>query len=166
MTYSAFRLYIFCQYVYQYILEYFMLPRDQKCRWAEGRYQRNLGFHTTSAVPQTDHHWIYCIVHWIYLIHEFHNLSWITEINELFHDIRIYWDAPVFEFSSSVVLVVSAWYLVNTNVFPGGLINQIRDRERSACIRYSASKWTGRWVWVQVTELTTLLMLGYRFAVI
>ncbi len=35
-------------------------------------------------------------MHWIYLIHEFHNLSWITEINELFHDILIYWDAPVF----------------------------------------------------------------------
>ncbi len=34
---------------------------------------------------------------WIYLIHEFHNLSWITEINELFHDILIYWDAPVFK---------------------------------------------------------------------
>ncbi len=31
----------------------------------------------------------------IYLIHKFHNLSWITEINELFHDILIYWDAPV-----------------------------------------------------------------------
>ncbi len=29
------------------------------------------------------------------LKHEFHNLSWITEINELFHDILIYWDAPV-----------------------------------------------------------------------
>ncbi len=29
------------------------------------------------------------------LIHEFHNLSWITEINELFHNILIYWDAPV-----------------------------------------------------------------------
>ncbi len=28
---------------------------------------------------------------------EFHNLSWITEINELFHKILIYWDAPVFE---------------------------------------------------------------------
>ncbi len=35
-------------------------------------------------------------VHWIYLLHEFHNLSWITEINELFHDILIYWDAPVY----------------------------------------------------------------------
>ncbi len=34
-------------------------------------------------------------VQWIYLIHEFHNLSWITEINELFHNIIIYWDAPV-----------------------------------------------------------------------
>ncbi len=29
------------------------------------------------------------------LIHEFRNLSWITEKNELFHDILIYWDAPV-----------------------------------------------------------------------
>ncbi len=27
----------------------------KKCRWAEGHFQRNLGFHTTSAVPQTDH---------------------------------------------------------------------------------------------------------------
>ncbi len=35
-------------------------------------------------------------MHWIYLIHEFHNLSWITEINELFHDILIYWDALVY----------------------------------------------------------------------
>ncbi len=35
-------------------------------------------------------------MHWIYLIHKFHNLSWITEINELFHDIQIYWDAPVY----------------------------------------------------------------------
>ncbi len=29
------------------------------------------------------------------LINKFHNLSWITEINELFHNILIYWDAPV-----------------------------------------------------------------------
>ncbi len=34
-------------------------------------------------------------MHWIYLIHEFHILSWITKLNELFHDILIYWDAPV-----------------------------------------------------------------------
>ncbi len=34
-------------------------------------------------------------MHWISLIHEFHNLIWITEINELFHNILIYWDAPV-----------------------------------------------------------------------
>ncbi len=31
----------------------------------------------------------------MHLIHEFHNLSWIIEMNELFHDILIYWDAPV-----------------------------------------------------------------------
>ncbi len=35
-------------------------------------------------------------MHLIYLIHKFHNLSLITEINELFHDILIYWDAPVY----------------------------------------------------------------------
>ncbi len=29
------------------------------------------------------------------LIQEFHNLSWITEINELFHNILIYWDAAI-----------------------------------------------------------------------
>ncbi len=33
----------------------------------------------------------------MYLTHKFHNLSWIAEINELFHDILIYWDAPVYE---------------------------------------------------------------------
>ncbi len=27
----------------------------KKCRWAEGHCQKNLGFHITSAVPQTDH---------------------------------------------------------------------------------------------------------------
>ncbi len=34
-------------------------------------------------------------MHWIYLIHKFHNLSWITEINKLFHATLIYWDAPI-----------------------------------------------------------------------
>ncbi len=29
--------------------------KTKKCRWAEGHSQRNLGFHTTSAVTQTDH---------------------------------------------------------------------------------------------------------------
>ncbi len=29
--------------------------QTQQCRWAEGHCQRNLGFHTTSAVPQIDH---------------------------------------------------------------------------------------------------------------
>ncbi len=32
-----------------------MRNKTKKCRWAEGHCQRNLGFHTTSAVPQTDH---------------------------------------------------------------------------------------------------------------
>ncbi len=29
--------------------------QTQQCRWPEGHCQWNLGFHTTSAVPQTDH---------------------------------------------------------------------------------------------------------------
>ncbi len=29
--------------------------QTQQCRWPEGHCQRSLGFHTTSAVPQTDH---------------------------------------------------------------------------------------------------------------
>ncbi len=29
--------------------------QTQQCWWPEGHCQRNLGFHTTSAVPQTDH---------------------------------------------------------------------------------------------------------------
>ncbi len=29
--------------------------QTQQCCWPEGHCQRNLGFHTTSAVPQTDH---------------------------------------------------------------------------------------------------------------
>ncbi len=32
----------------------------------------------------------------LFYTHEFHNLSWISEINELFHDILINWDAPVY----------------------------------------------------------------------
>ncbi len=31
------------------------INQTQQFRWAEGHCQRNLGFHTTSAVPQTDH---------------------------------------------------------------------------------------------------------------
>ncbi len=34
----------------------------KKCRWAEGHCQRNLGFYTISAVPQTDH--LHATPHW------------------------------------------------------------------------------------------------------
>ncbi len=49
-------------------------------------------------------------MHLIYLIHEFHNLSWITEINELFHDILIYWDAPVHYITGTHY--TSTWFLL------------------------------------------------------
>ncbi len=44
----------------------------------------------------------------IYLIHEFHILSWITEINGLFHNILIYWDAPVYiiNYDSSAICLL------------------------------------------------------------
>ncbi len=29
-------------------------------------------------------------MHWIYLIHKFHNLSWIIEINELSIEMHLY----------------------------------------------------------------------------
>ncbi len=29
--------------------------KQETKKWAEGHCQRNLGFHATSAVPQTDH---------------------------------------------------------------------------------------------------------------
>ncbi len=35
-------------------------------------------------------------------LHKFHNLSWITEINELFHHILIHWDAPVIYFDCKI----------------------------------------------------------------
>ncbi len=45
----------------------------------------------------------------MYLIHEFHSLSWITEINELFHNILIYWDAPVCTESNSPAVSASVY---------------------------------------------------------
>ncbi len=48
-------------------------------------------------------------MYWIYLIHEFHNLSWITEINELFHNIIIYWDAPVNNKLSLTFFIEITW---------------------------------------------------------
>ncbi len=50
-------------------------------------------------------------MHWIYLIHEFHNLSWITEINELFHHILIYWDAPIYIYQNTYKR--TSWYSWN-----------------------------------------------------
>ncbi len=57
-------------------------------------------------------------VHWIYLIHEFHNLSWITEINELFNDILIYWDAPVYIYGGrSLESIHDRCFLIYTFIY-------------------------------------------------
>ncbi len=52
---------------------------------------------------------------WIYLTHKFHNLSWITEINELFHDILIYWDAPVYAHTDTHTHIIKMynWVLIH-----------------------------------------------------
>ncbi len=36
--------------------------QTQQCRWPEGRYQSNLGFHYTWAVPHAD--WLHATPHW------------------------------------------------------------------------------------------------------
>ncbi len=46
-------------------------------------------------------------------------LSWITEINELFHDILIYWDAPVDVMRSSSYIEASDFFKCH-KVFLGG----------------------------------------------
>ncbi len=56
-------------------------------------------------------------VHWIYLIHKFHNLSWITEINELFHNILIYWDAPVLVFIILGYTQLCDWWSVGVILY-------------------------------------------------
>ncbi len=40
------------------------------------------------------------------LIHEFHNVSWITEINEFSHDILIYWDAPIYIYVNNTLMQI------------------------------------------------------------
>ncbi len=90
-------------------------------------------------------------MHWIYLIHNFHNLSWITEINELFHDILIYWDA----------LVYLNWFIYCGEWLPRPLIliitpsfnaAQPQAPDGSGCVREE-----GRWnsqVWRRVMRHT------------
>ncbi len=56
-------------------------------------------------------------MHWIYLIYEFHNWSWITELNELFHDILIYWDAPVLSYILYILKVLRIKVKVFTVLF-------------------------------------------------
>ncbi len=41
-------------------------------------------------------------MHWIYFIHKFHNLSWITEINELFHDINLLRCTCVYKYNNTL----------------------------------------------------------------
>ncbi len=81
-------------------------------------------------------------MHWIYLIHEFHNLSWITEMNELFLDID--WDAPVCVCVYVCVCVCVCVYGRVFNVCVGGsTISQTLDRllYQYECISMSVLAW-------------------------
>ncbi len=66
-------------------------------------------------------------MHFIYLIHEFHNLSWITEINELFHDILIYLDAPVYkdEYRSVGKIETLIRFVQEVSIFVPKLLNKV-----------------------------------------
>ncbi len=57
----------------------------------------------------------------IYLIHKFYNLSWITEINKLFHDILLYWDAPV----DAIFCIIKHYKMVGYNLGIAMLFNFI-----------------------------------------
>ncbi len=59
-----------------------------------------------------------------YLIHKFHNLSWITEINELFHNIQIYWDAPVYIYTHTYTHVFN--FFVETDFFFSGVSDEYK----------------------------------------
>ncbi len=86
--------------VYQYILEHFMLPSaDQLFKDADFIFQQDLApaHSAKSTKSELNDHGV-GVLDWPANTpdHEFHNLSWITEINELFHNILIYWAAPVY----------------------------------------------------------------------
>ncbi len=82
--------------------------QTQQCRWPEGRYQSNLGFHYTWAVPQADclhatQHIHMYISRMKYIIYEFNFLKWVTQNIDLFHDIQFFKDVPVCQVKSSQV---------------------------------------------------------------
>ncbi len=83
--------YIYYYYCYYYLLFWYYQLLTQVNWWVFIKFEPK-----SSQLKEPKTETTSVCVHWIYLIREFHNLSWITEINELFHDILIYWDAPVF----------------------------------------------------------------------
>ncbi len=50
------------QIIYGYCQEEDERHQTKQCSWSEGRYQSNLGFHYTWAVPQAD--WLHATPHW------------------------------------------------------------------------------------------------------
>ncbi len=53
----------------------------------------------------------------MYLIHKFHNLSWINEINEFSHNILIYWDAPVYSGPKNYLEAIKKGYMFVSNQY-------------------------------------------------
>ncbi len=82
-------------------------------------------------------------MHFIYLMHEFHNLSWITEINELFHDILINWDAPVHDFLISYIPCA----LLLFSTFRAGAIlsNKSQPRHTQPCYLFDHNEVVRLW---------------------
>ncbi len=85
-------------------------------------------------------------MHWIYLIHEFHNLSWITKINELVHDILIYWDAPVctiLESNAGSYSTVNILYRKQEYMQSGALLRMVQIYLKAWLMSFHAYSMTG-----------------------
>ncbi len=85
--------------------------QTQQCRWHEGRYQRNLGFHYTWAVPQAD--WLHATPHWCSNSckrrpNEVLSAYKLTYFSEAWHFclkyLFFYWSYVIFKFSDTLNL--------------------------------------------------------------
>ncbi len=98
-------------------------------------------------------------MHLIYLKHEFHTLSWITEIN--FHDILIFWDAPVCQvchpeiclcdiyaktYNIDILKVLIDWNIVKANILAFFLIVASAGSSFS-CFFFDSVPDTGQLFW-------------------
>ncbi len=92
-------------------------------------------------------------------LHKFHNLSWITEINELFHDILIYWDAPVIYFYCKLnePKHIGMWWLNPAAAVHSVSINR-QQVQHIPAFCFGASWSVNRTCWVLYKERTSSIL--------